>query len=224
MAWPYFAIFGLVAASLAAVVYRYTQEPNARDMLTVVGIWTMLNLLLSGTALGAVSELRERRTTPRVLSSRKASLLIGTEEFPVLIEDMSFGGCRVKSLGQGTVPPKATGTLRLQNMIEDGQDFEVPVVVAGRRVLENGRGIGLKFYGVKADRFRMIADVVFADVGRVHRDRSAKYQTFGVCVASALFVYWWALQTGRGLYYAMFRRGHAEAVQNEPSSTEQTAA
>ena len=224
LAWPYFAIFGLVAASLATVVYRYTQEPNSRDMLTVVGIWTGLNLLLSGMALGAVSELRERRAMPRVDTSRKAALLIGEETFPLVIEDMSFGGCKVRPTGAGVIPPKSTGVLRLQGVGPSDEVFEVPVVSAGRRIQDNSRGVGLKFYNLNTDRFRMIADVVFADVGRFHQARSARYRTFGVCVASVLFIYWWAMQTGRGLYYAVFRRGHAVVAATSTAPTEHSAA
>ena len=99
-ALPYFVIFSLVAASMAVLAYRYVNEPNARDLITVVGIWSGLNLLLTGTALGAVSERRERRSMPRVDSKVKATLTVGTQDVPVVIEDMSFGGLQVRALDE----------------------------------------------------------------------------------------------------------------------------
>ncbi|MGI3899901.1 MAG: UDP-forming cellulose synthase catalytic subunit [Janthinobacterium lividum] len=79
LATPYFAIFGLVAASLAVVIYRYVNEPNVRDLILVVGAWSVLNLVLTGIALGTVSERRERRSTPRVACKLNATVTVGGE-------------------------------------------------------------------------------------------------------------------------------------------------
>ena len=61
IALPYFVIFGLVLVSLVVLGIRFVNEPNARDLISVVGVWSCLNLVLTGISLGAVCELRERR-------------------------------------------------------------------------------------------------------------------------------------------------------------------
>ena len=216
-ALPYFAIFGLVAASMAMLAYRYVNEPNARDLIIVVGIWSALNLLLTGTALGAVSERRERRSMPRVDSKVKATLTVGTQEVPVIIDDMSFGGLQVRALEPVLLPPRSTATLRISTGDADGRVLSTPVVSAGRRTLERDRGFGLKFYGTSGDRFRIIARVVFSDIAPIHKRRVSGYLRRGVVYGSAVFAGWWISQMGRGLFYAAFRRGSADQATSAPN-------
>ena len=220
-AMPYFAIFGLVAASLVTLCYRYVNEPNARDLITVVGAWTGLNLVLTGIALGAVSERRERRSMPRVSSKLKASLTVGGEHVPVVIEDMSFGGLRVKALEVVKLPLRATATLQVTTDDADGRILETPVISAGRRTLEQGQSYGLKFYGTAGDRFRIVAKVVFSDIAPIRRRRIAGTLRPGVLYGSAVFGGLGAVHLGRGLFYAAFRRTGAErpnkAVKTESS-------
>ena len=206
LAWPYFMIFGLVLASMAFLGYRFMTEPNARDLITVVGIWTGLNLVLTGIALGAVSERRERRTMPRVSSRVQGSLVVGQEEVPVVIEDMSFGGLRVRALAPVQLMARATATLRVALDGPGGPVLETPVVVASRRALEQGRGFGLRFYGTQGDRFRIIAGVVFADIAPVYARRLGRYRFLGVLSGTAVFAWWLISQLPRGLGYAVFRR------------------
>ncbi|MCW6508390.1 UDP-forming cellulose synthase catalytic subunit [Lichenifustis flavocetrariae] len=219
MALPYVLIFGLVTLSMGVIAFRYAHEPASRDMLTVVGVWTLLNMFLTGIALGAVSEFRERRTTPRVETKHKAVLSFGQQSIPVLIEDMSYGGLRVRVLDQTPLPVKALGTVTMTHPLDPEAVLTVPVATAGRRAFENGRGTGLKFYGVTPDRFRMLAEVVFSDIGRVHQTRSSAYKLYGVGLGTAFFVFTCLKQIGRGCYYVAFRRER----QVTGSSPEQSA-
>ncbi len=204
-AGPYFAIFALVAASMVYLGYRFLNEPNARDLITVVGVWSGLNLILTGIALGAVSERRERRSMPRVASQMKASLVVEGQEVPVVIDDMSFGGLRIRALGVLRLPSRAMATLRVADD-DGGPVLETPVMSAGRRSLEDGRGFGLKFFGSQGDRFRIIAKVVFSDITPVYARRSGRYRHLGVLSGTLMFAWWWASQTLRGLVYALIRR------------------
>jgi cellulose synthase (UDP-forming) len=213
LAWPYFALFCMVAVSMAMLGFRFANEPDSRDLIVIVGLWSAFNLCLTGIALGAVSEQRERRGAPRVASHLSASLVIGSEVLPVIIEDMSFGGLRVRMLGATYLPPQGTGTLRVETGDPALPFLETPFVNAGRRVKNEGRGVGLKFYGFNADRFRIIARVIFSNIDPIYRGRSANYTRMGVVVGSVNFVYRAFNQTLRGLYYILFRRGRALAPQ-----------
>jgi cellulose synthase (UDP-forming) len=86
LAWPYFFLFGLVAVSMVVLCYRYVNEPDQRGLILVVGVWSALNLCLTGLTLGAVSERRERRSVPRVASNLSAKLVIGDE----VVQQFSF--------------------------------------------------------------------------------------------------------------------------------------
>ena len=210
LAKPYFAIFGLVAASLVVLGYRYVNEPNVRDLITVVGAWTTLNLMLTGTALGAVSERRELRSTPGVACRQKASLTIGGEHVAVVIEDMSYGALRVKALENLKLPLRATATLRVTTEDAETRTLETPVVCTGRRSIGQGQSFELKFYGVSGDRFRIVACVMFSDIAPIRNSRVAGSVRFGLVLGSAVFLALAVVQVGRGLFYAAFRRTGAE--------------
>ena len=213
LATPYFLIFALVAISMVVLGFRFANEPNARDLIIVVGVWSALNLFLSGVALGAVCELRERRSAPRVAAKRKATLLIGGEPLPVVIENMSLGGLQVRLLGSAQVPPRTPCLLRVETGDASGAVFEAPVVSVGRRLLDEGRGAGLKFQGVGGDRFRIVAKVAFSDLGGLVARRRGSYAHVGVLRGTLIMGAWWVTQTVRGLSYAVFRRGGTTSPQ-----------
>ena len=73
LAIPYFLLFGLFGVSMIVCLYRLFVEPDANELLVVVGMWNLFNLLLSGAALGVVTE----RRTVRVDIDRAAQIAIG---------------------------------------------------------------------------------------------------------------------------------------------------
>ena len=223
IALPYFAMFFLVLASAVVLGYRFATEPAARDLIGVVGVWTLLNLVLTGLGLGAVCELRERRSVPRIDSQAKAELVFGTETIGVTLEDMSFGGLQVRLPEGVQIKPRSTGILRMPDPANPSHNWETPVMTVSRRTLVEGRGAGLRFYGVNGDRFRIIAATAFADVGPVRRKRLSQVSYAGVLHGSVLMTVWCVLQTGRGLYYAAFRRGGAVPAVAAPSSESSVA-
>jgi len=212
LALPYFVLFGLVAVSMVVLCFRYLNEPDQRGLILVVGVWSALNLFLTGMALGAVSERRERRSVPRVASNLPAQLVIGEQVLPVVIEDMSFGGFRVHMSEAANLPPRGTGVLRVEASEKSEQFLETPFVNLGRRVKSGVRSVGLKFYGVNGDRFRIVAKVIFSDINPIYKGRAGKYTTFGVLTGSLYFLTWALNQTSRGLYYFLFRRNEPVAA------------
>ena len=170
----------MVAASMLVLGWRFVNEPATRDLMAVVGAWTGLNLVLTGLGLGAVCELRERRSVPRVDRHREATLVVAGIATIVQIEDMSFGGLRVRVPPTMQLPARTTGVLRLADPNSPTGLLETPVISVGRRTLDGGRGAGLRFYGVNGDRFRMIAAVAFAEIGSVYGRRQSVVRPIGV--------------------------------------------
>ncbi|MBV8474772.1 MAG: glycosyltransferase [Hyphomicrobiales bacterium] len=211
LAWPYFGLFGLVVASLVALGFRYANEPESRGLILVVGIWSVLNLLLTGLALGAVSERRERRAVPRVATGLSASLVVGDHTTPVLIEDMSLGGFRARLGGPINLPPRASGILRIESADGASGALETPFINPGARAKSEGRSVGLKFYGLNGDRFVIVAKAMFADIAPIYRRRSSHVMRLGIVAGSLHLMIWAFNQTMRGLYYFAFRRGEAPA-------------
>jgi cellulose synthase (UDP-forming) len=162
-------------------------------------------------ALGAVSERRERRSVPRVASNLPAQLVIGEQVLPVVIEDMSFGGFRVHMSEAANLPPRGAGVLRVETGDASGRVLETPFVNLGRRVKNGARSIGLKFYGINGDRFRIVAKVIFSDINPIYKGRAGNYTTFGVATGSLYFLIRALNQTSRGLYYFLFKRSEPAA-------------
>ena len=112
-------------------------------------------------------------------------------------------------------------TLRIAD-IDGGPTLATPVLVVGRRTLEEGHGFGLKFSGLQGDRFRIIAKVVFSDIAPVYAQRVERYRHLGMMSGSLMFAWWWVSQTSRGLVYAVFRR--AQPVRPRVASLTETTA
>ena len=206
LALPYFSIFGLVAASIGYLTYRYLHEPAVRDLISVVGAWSVLNLVLAGVGLGAVAERRERRAVPRVAAQDvQAVLKIGADAMPVTIEEMSFGGLRVQARTPFKLPSNAMATLCVT--APEGKTFETVVVSAGRRTSEGSRAFGLRFFGTASDRFRIISHVAFADQSPLRSQRTGSTVRLGLVFGTAVLIGLWGAQVVRGLAYLGLRRG-----------------
>lgn len=205
LAGPYFFIFGLVAASLAFLGYRYTGEPNAHGLMIVVGLWSLLNLFLTGIGLGAVAERRERRTAPRAAAQVAARLILDGQPIDVTVQEMSINGARVTVPSDLKVAARMTGTLVFAENAGEAA-VETPVAIVGRRSLDGRSSLGLRFFGQGAERFRLIARGLYGDIGEIHARRRRTQITPGIAVATAMFAGTWVQQVARGLAFGMSRR------------------
>ncbi|CAM3331166.1 UDP-forming cellulose synthase catalytic subunit [Paracoccus nototheniae] len=90
---PLLILFGLTLAGVAALVARWIAFPGDRSVLTVVGIWAIINMLLVSISLRAVSEKQQRRASPRVAMQEKGSLRWDSgPAMPVTVFDASTSG------------------------------------------------------------------------------------------------------------------------------------
>ncbi|MGI3899902.1 MAG: hypothetical protein ACRYGP_05010 [Janthinobacterium lividum] len=132
---------------------------------------------------------------------------------PVIIEDMSFGGLRIKALRTIRLPLRATATLRVVSGDSDERVLEAPVIGAGRRTIDQGQSYGLKFYGNSGDRFRIIAQVLYSDIAPIRTQQLMGSVRFGLLFGTAMFLFMGATQIGRGLLYATFHRSGGARAQ-----------
>ena len=222
LAGPYFAIFGLIVASIGVLAYRYLNEPEVRDLIVVVGVWSLLNLLLAGLALGAVAERRERRTMPRVVSDVDASLTVGATPVLVKVENVSCGGLSVRAEGF-QLPNGTTAVLRIASDVPGARPLEIAVRSTGRRAAQGARSYGLRFQGSSGDRFRFIAHVMFGDISPIRARQVGRYVRLGVLTGTAVFTASWVKQLGRGLAYVALRQGEAPSPALATESERSTA-
>lgn len=114
---PLMLLFLLSFAGIVALVVRWIAFPGDRSVLAVVGVWAVLNFLLTSLALRAVSEKQQRRSAPRV--EMRAPGVIrwadsGPRPLPVEVSDGSTSGARIKLMGM----PQSEGA----RMVEKGEE------------------------------------------------------------------------------------------------------
>ena len=141
-----------------------------------------------------------------------ASLVVGDQATPVVIEDMSLGGFKARLGGPINLPPRASGILRIESADKPGEALETPFINPGARAKSEGRSVGLKFYGLNGDRFVIVAKAMFSDTGPIYQRRSGRVVRLGVLSGSLHLVIWALNQTMRGLYYFAFRRGETASA------------
>ena len=211
LARPYFAIFAIVAASLAVLVVRYIEDVNSRELLTVIGFWTVVNLGMSGIALGAVCERRERRGLPRLASSFDAALTLDGRSHRVTVTDISFGGVRVKPAGRLLHEPGSAGILRMATAGQPDAVWATPVVAFAAGTQDGEPVLSLKFVGSDVERYRIVAHAMFANVFASYDKRRQDYRSIGIVRASAILLACSCIQTVRGIRFAIFGPGKSLA-------------
>ncbi|WP_282568249.1 UDP-forming cellulose synthase catalytic subunit [Bosea sp. AAP35] len=208
LAWPFYAIFGILAAATAFTAWRYFEEPASRNLLLVVGIWNLFNTILAGLALGVVSERRERRKIQRLSANRSGELLVEGLRLPVQVLDASIGGLKVRLAGaqaQHLSPGRHRATIRVAG-VRSKTVLQAQVAIATAVAGEGGRILGLSFVDSAPERYRLVADVAYADLTAVRDMRASRHVRRNLIAASVGTVLWGAREMLRGLYFLLFRR------------------
>lgn len=109
---PLLFLFGLTFAGVLALVFRWIAYPGDRSVLSVVGVWAVINCLLVSLSLRAVSEKQQRRASPRIAMRESGTLRWpggGDQPLAVEVFDASTSGLRLNLIdlprGQGTHLP-----------------------------------------------------------------------------------------------------------------------
>lgn len=215
LAWPFYAIFAFLLATLAYSGYRYATEPAARDLLIVIGAWNLFNTVMAGLALGVVSERRERRKIQRLETNRDGTLIIGDLEVPVVVKDASVGGLKVqlgggdgRQFGQLLAPGRYRAAIRIES--ETGPTQMAQVAITSATSADDSRVLGLRFLGDGADRYRLVADVAYADLAAIRSTRAARQNRQSLLIGTARILVWSVREAMRGMFFLLFRRNNRQ--------------
>lgn len=151
---PLTALFGLCLAGVGALIYRWIAYPGDHSVLSVVGVWAVINFMLVSLALRAVAEKQQRRTAPRVEMNAPATVSwegSGPRPLAATVTDASTSGARLllrdlPAAGSGGMPAKGA-TLTFRPTFPDAPHLERDVtgIVQGIFNGPQGSGIGLRF-------------------------------------------------------------------------------
>ncbi|MEF2554075.1 UDP-forming cellulose synthase catalytic subunit [Aurantimonas sp. A2-1-M11] len=217
LAWPYFAIFGVLLFTMGVAIYRYQTEPEIGGMLLVVGAWNLMNLIVAGAALGVVTERMERREAPRLPSVRGGELFVAGMTVPVVIEDVSLGGAKVSVLGRLPETFDREDARLLVSTPDGTRDLgSLPVSVKSLGGGSDGLGLGLKFRA-SISHYPLIADLMLADLAPVRGLRLARRTRRGILGGSLAFIGWSLSYPLRAFHHLVFDRDAKRQDAGDPT-------
>jgi cellulose synthase (UDP-forming) len=214
---PYFVVFFVLSAAAATGVWRLLFEPTFNDLLVVVMAWNVWNLVIVGAALGVVSERRELRRAQRLDIQRHGLLISGGSEAQVVIEDVSRGGARVRTL-DGGLPVRregeTVGTLVVDQVLGGAPVRTLNVVV--RRIDTDGADdlYGLQFTQTTPVQMRLVADLMYGDFMVLDEHRQARRKHKNLVSGTGQFVGWGVRYSLRA--FSLFLRPPGKAA-NTPT-------
>jgi cellulose synthase (UDP-forming) len=205
---PLLALFLLMAAGVAAAVFRWIAFPGDRGVVEIVGGWAIFNFLLTGLALRSVAEKQQRRNVPRIAMHVPASVWLSKDgdrgpELQALIADASTGGVRLEFITPPHGSPQAARLALLQREdriavrphFPEATDLEREIETEVQMVAQGPDGVvtGLRFVPNQEMRIReAVAYLIFNDSENWRRRRVDDTRAKGL-IAGLFYVLWLAL-------------------------------
>ena len=189
LAWPFFAIFGALAAGCATAAWRYLYEPGVTSLMLVVGLWCLFNLVIAGVALGVVAERRLSERSPSLPVARFGRVSMGALDFSVAVERVSSEGCTLRRF-DGTPWPRHTGeaaTLVLTPLAEDR--VFAPLTVRPRADAR-GDTCPVVFEAMNPAAYRAFADLMYGDAAPLRAFLAGRRRHRGLFAGSLRFLAW----------------------------------
>ncbi|HEY8581002.1 MAG TPA: glycosyltransferase family 2 protein, partial [Beijerinckiaceae bacterium] len=221
LAWPFFAIYGLLLAGCGVAAWRYHNEPEIAELMLVVGLWNGFNMLVAGAGLGAVAERRQPDRHPRIAIAREGVLCVGTAEVPVAVVNVSAGGCGVVfkgPLAEELVAGATQALLRIKPLgVHVGDADVLPLVF--RHATPNAKEVvhGFEFADMTPRQYFVLADLMYADSEAMPRFLTSRRRHKNVLAGMARFMWWGLVEPLRAVAYAFKRAPAASDSASEPA-------
>lgn len=222
LAWPFFAIFGLLLTGLIVSIWRYFNEPAVAELMLVVGLWNFFNLIVAGAGLGAVAERKQPDRHPRLGVARQGFLHVNGAAAPVEIVDVSAGGCGLVVMGKAPFDLRAGETEGLLT-IEPisgivARNEALPVTLrhscaSGERIVH-----GFEFGELVARDYYVLADLMYGDSHALPRFLASRRKHKNVLVGTFQFIVWGLTEPVRAVAYGIkgLRKRNDPASEDPP--------
>lgn len=221
LSWPFFAMYLLLLTGSLAAAYRYVFEPGIGNLMLIVGLWNTFNLIMAGVALGAVSERKQPDRHPRLTIQRRGVLEVAGGRVPVIIENVSVGGCALRLDGDmPSVILEANATkarLIVEPMGDMIGDQSLPLVF--RRVPPVADDLyGCKFEMMQPEEYYALADLMYGDSDALPKFLASRRKHKSIWTGTAQFIWWGVVEPIRAFAYIL-KRKPAEAAAPESAPT-----
>lgn len=227
LAWPFFALFGLMTLGIATALWRYFFDPGVTDLILIVGTWALFNFLIAGVALGVVAERRQLHRYPQLEIARTGVFSLHNVSVPVRIVEVSANGCSIVMEGSPAafdhLSPETSGTLAVTPLGGDDASRPVAVHLPSDAHLRSGLRQQLTFAGETVERYRTVAELMYGDARAIEKFLQRRRSPVGIFAGSARFALWGLTQPFRALSYA-FRAQSPTAIPAPVAAVERTPA
>lgn len=217
---PLVVITLLLTAGLIAGAWRWWAVPETRDIVLVVGGWTLFAWLLAVQGLRVACERKQLRRVPRVQIEEPVALLVGDgKRLPAYVVDASTTGVKVL-LPRGTASREEleSASLLIESLKEDpGEAPRLRLAVRNIRAEADSLAIGAEFEKPSPEDYRMISDLIFVSSRRwLAFLEGRRSQSPGVIKGILLFI-WSSLLSAVFIVRFLFNlRSQARLAGKEP--------
>ncbi|GJD50153.1 Glucans biosynthesis glucosyltransferase H [Methylobacterium crusticola] len=210
LAWPFFAVYGLLAVGCVTALYRYLFEPGVTSLMLVVGLWTLFNLITAGAALGVVAERAETESTPSLPIRREGRLTIDGYAIDVAVDRVSAATCTVRMsavlpLSEPGGAPRR-GTLTVAPLPDTHGRLTphapLPVILTRSSFAGETSVCELAFDRLQSRDAAAHADLMYGDPGAMRRFLGRRHVHKNLFSGTAQFVWWGLSEPWRALAYA----------------------
>ncbi len=226
LAWPFFAMYGLLMTGSSVAAYRYIFEPGIDNLMLIVGLWNSFNLVTAGVGLGAVSERKQLDRHPRLTIDRLALLEVKGERVACHVENVSAGGCALRFDGDmpaALLEGEETNTRLIVKPVGDmAGNASLPLKF--RRVPLGVEGLyGCSFETMNPHEYFVLADLMYGDSDALPKFLQSRRKHKSIWVGSGQFLLWGFVEPVRAIAYLLKRKTAAAQLEStapppEPST------
>ena len=207
LAWPFFAIYGLLFCAGAVAAYRYMFEPGVDNLMLVVGLWNLFNMMIAGAALGAVAERRQPDRHPRLNISRQGTLNVDGRDIRVAIKDVSAGGVSIAMLNESDAmqfePGVTQGRLGIDPLGTIIKDETMPVTFIHKSGAADATVHGFEFGAMEPDEYYVLADLMYGDSEALPRFLATRHKHKSILAGAGRFIWWGFTEPVRAISYLL---------------------
>ncbi len=205
LAWPFFAIWGLLALGSGVAAWRYFNEPGVAELMLVVGLWNTFNLMVAGAGLGAVAERKQPDRHPRLSIDRQGFLHAQGQAVPVHIVNVSAGGMGVRV--EGALPQIFKDGEVLLTIEPLGsivaRNEPLPVNFRHATSVASQMVYGFKFGAMQPRDYYVHADLMYADSDALPKFLNSRRKHKNLFAGTGQFLWWGVSEPVRAIAYAM---------------------
>ncbi len=177
-------LFAIALAGTTAGVAAWFTKPDAQAQIAPLLAATVFAACVLALLLGAISEQRQRRLSPRVSRRFEAELLLGGEKYRGRLADISVHGARF--VADGPVDMSARALAGKLTLTAENNVMELPVQLS-RQSEENGRSaFGLSFAGRTVGEFATVVRLAHRSASRFADLCDARARPTGAALLFAL--------------------------------------